>query len=52
MFDVNQLYNFSLPMTVANTPHGNLRDMSGMDIRESTGASPTGYSGRLHTADS
>ena len=34
MFDVNQLYNFSLPMTVANTPHGNLRDMSGMDIRD------------------
>ena len=25
MFDVNQLYNFSLPMTVANTPHGNVR---------------------------
>ena len=34
MFDVNQLYNFSLPMTVANTPHGNLRDMSGMDLRD------------------
>ena len=34
MLDVNQLYNFSLPMTVANTPHNNLRDMSGMDIRD------------------
>ena len=33
-FDVNQFYNFSLPMTVANTPHGNLRDMSGMDLRD------------------
>ena len=32
--DVNQLYNFSLPMTVASTPHSNLRDMSGMDIRD------------------
>ena len=32
--DVNQLYNFSLPMTVANTPRNNLRDMSGMDIRD------------------
>ena len=26
MLDINQLYNFSLPMTVANTPHNNLRD--------------------------
>ena len=34
MLDINQLYNFSLPMTVANTPHNNLRDMSGMDIRD------------------
>ena len=34
MFDINQLYSFSLPMTVANTPHNNLRDMSGMDIRD------------------
>ena len=34
MLDVNQLYNFSLPMTVANTPHSNQRDMSGMDIRD------------------
>ena len=34
MLDVNQLYNFSLPMTVANTPHSNLRDMSGLDIRD------------------
>ena len=32
MFDINQLYNFSLPMTVASTPHNTLRDMSGMDI--------------------
>ena len=30
MLDVNQLYNFSLPMTVAK----NQRDMSGMDIRD------------------
>ena len=29
MLDINQLYSFSLPMTVANT-----RDMSGMDIRD------------------
>ena len=28
MFDINQLYNFSLPMTVAKTPHNNLRDLS------------------------
>ena len=34
MLDVNQLYNFSLPMTVANTPHSNQRDMAGMDIRD------------------
>ena len=34
MFDINQLYNFSLPMTIANTPHNTLRDMSGMDIRD------------------
>ena len=34
MLDINQLYNFSLPMTVANTPHNNLREMSGMDIRD------------------
>ena len=34
MLDINQLYSFSLPMTVANTPHNNLRDMSGMDIRD------------------
>ena len=34
MFDINQLYNFSLPMTVASTPHNTLRDMSGMDIRD------------------
>ena len=34
MFDINQLYSFSLPVTVANTPHNNLRDMSGMDIRD------------------
>ena len=34
MLDTNQLYNFSLPMTVASTPHNNLRDMSGMDIRD------------------
>ena len=35
MLDINQLYSFSLPMTmtVANTPH-NLRDMSGMGIRD------------------
>ena len=32
--DINQLYSFSLPMTVANTPRNNLRDMSGMDIRD------------------
>ena len=34
MLDINQLYSLSLPMTVANTPHNNLRDMSGMDIRD------------------
>ena len=34
MLDINQLYNFSLPTTVANTPRNNLRDMSGMDIRD------------------
>ena len=34
MLDINQLYSFSLPMTVANTPRNNLRDMSGMDIRD------------------
>ena len=34
MLDINQLYSFSLPMTLANTPHNNLRDMSGMDIRD------------------
>ena len=34
MLDINQLHSFSLPMTVANTPHNNLRDMSGMDIRD------------------
>ena len=34
VLDINQLYSFSLPMTVANTPHNNLRDMSGMDIRD------------------
>ena len=34
MLDINQLYNFSLPMTVDNNPHNNLRDMSGMDIRD------------------
>ena len=34
MLDINQLYSFSLLMTVANTPHNNLRDMSGMDIRD------------------
>ena len=34
MLDINQLYSFSLPMTVASTPHNNLRDMSGMDIRD------------------
>ena len=34
MLDINQLYSFSLPMTVANTPHNTQRDMSGMDIRD------------------
>ena len=34
MFDVNQLYCFTLPMTVASTPHNNSRDMSGMDLRD------------------
>ena len=34
MLDKNQLYSFSLPMTVANTPHNTQRDMSGMDIRD------------------
>ena len=29
MFDINQLYNFSLPMTVANTPHNTLRGHPG-----------------------
>ena len=41
MFDINQLYSFSLPMTVANTPHNNLRDMSGMDIKMTCSRSTT-----------
>ena len=45
MLDINQLYSFTLPMTVASTPHNNLRDMSGMDIRD-------GYCDHLLTADS
>ena len=32
LLDKNQLYSFTLPMTVANTPHNTQRDMSGMDI--------------------
>ena len=32
----NQLYSFTLPMTVANTPHNTQRDMLGMDIRTFT----------------
>ena len=34
MLDINQLYSFSLPMTVTNTPHNTLRGMSGMGIRD------------------
>ena len=34
MFDVNQLYSFTLPMTVASAPHNNSRDMSGMGLRD------------------
>ena len=32
--DKNPLYSFTLPMTVANTPHNSQRDVSGMDIRD------------------
>ena len=34
LLDKNHLYSFTLPMTVANTPHNLQCDMSGMDIRE------------------
>ena len=34
MLDKSPLYSFTLPMTVANTPHNTQREMSGMDIRD------------------
>ena len=34
LLDKNFLYSFTLPMTVANTPHNSQQEMSGMDIRD------------------
>ena len=58
LLDKNRLYSFTLPMTVANTPHNSQREMSGMDICDVRlvqvihgGIFRTGCCDRLHMDD-